>query len=349
MKQQLSDAIEDYRSWRKSQDMAKGTLANDKVILTRFLTTVGNIYVSSITERHVTNYFSEVAKTRRPSSLKNDHQTLSSFFAWARHTKRMGLDIDPMFGRRLPKVRTRERHRIHVSDFPRMLEIAAERDHRDRAMVALLLYTLARDVEATDLRVGDVDLKAGYIIMRVPKSHLEDSMPISAELDHELRLWLTYYAEQVGELQPGYYLLPKRSARLTHRDPETGRVLGCEFMYHPTERMGPASKPLKPILEAVGVPVTDAQGRPLWEGAHTLRRSGARALFDHLAVEGYDQPLRVVQAMLHHKSIKDTERYIGISADRRTRDELIKGRAMYPVLHGSKDATGSGLRSVRIG
>lgn len=349
MRQQLSDAIEDYRSWRKSQDMAKGTLANDKVILTRFLTTVGNIYVGNITERHVTQFFTEAAKTRRPSSLKNDHQILSGFFAWARHTKRMGQDADPMFGRRLPKVRQRERHRIHVSDFPRMLEIAAERDHRDRAMVALLLYTLARDIEVTGLRVGDVDLKAGHIIMRVPKSHLEDAMPISAELDHEIRLWLTAYTEAVGELQPSYFLLPKRSARLTHRDPKTGRVTGVEFMYHPEERMGPAGKPLRPILEAVGVPVTDEQGKPLWEGAHTLRRSGARALFDHLAVEGYDQPLRVVQAMLHHKSIKDTERYIGISADRRTRDELIKGQRMYPAVYGGKDTAGSGLRSVRIG
>ena len=72
-------------------------------------------------------------------------------------------------------------------------------------------------------------------------------------------------------------------------------------------------------------------GRAMGEGSHTLRRSGARALFDRLAESGYDRSLRIVQSMLHHSSVTITEKYIGVTPDQRSRDEIIKGQEMYPV------------------
>jgi hypothetical protein len=68
----------------------------------------------------------------------------------------------------------------------------------------------------------------------------------------------------------------------------------------------------------------------MMEGCHTLRRSGARALFDDLVERGgYDGVLRHVSAMLHHKSTLMTERYLGLDVDVKKRNDLIRGKKMY--------------------
>lgn len=64
---------------------------------------------------------------------------------------------------------------------------------------------------------------------------------------------------------------------------------------------------------------------------HTLRRSAARALFDRLATEGYDGALRLVQAMLHHAQSSTTEHYLGLTLDKKRRDDIIRGESMYPA------------------
>jgi integrase len=329
MKDMLSESIESFLSFRKSQDFSKGTLRNDTSILKRFLAEVGNIYTHNVTDRHVTIYFERVGRTRKPSALRNDHYTLLAFFAWARQTKRLPMNADPMYGRRVPKPVKRERHRIHVSKFPYLLDVAGERDPRDRALIAVLLYTLLRDRDAADLRVRDVDLDAGYLTAVISKVRREDRMPISLELDQELRRWLTTYGEAVGGLRPDYYLIPCRHSTNIVRDGERGRILSHDFAYDPLKRIGQGARIIAPLLAKVGVPLKDPSGDSTGEGAHTLRRSGARALFDELNGLGYDHSLRVVQSMLHHASQTTTEGYIGITADRRTRDDLIRGRRMY--------------------
>lgn len=329
MRQELSPAIEDFLRFKRSQDFSKGTVNNYQQILKRFLATNGNIWCHSIKERHVNMHFEEASRTRKASSLRNDHGVLSQFFKWARHTGRMPVDTDPMFGRRQPKPIKRERNRVPVSDFARLLDAAGDRDPRDRALVGLLLYTLMRDSEITSLRVRDVDLQGGWISARIHKTRQEDLMPISAELDAELRTWLTHYGNSVGGLNPGDYLIPSR-----HTNPvrgADGRIVRHDGRYKPEKPIGPAGVIVKPTLERIGFPVVGTEGEPLNEGAHTIRRSGARALFDHLIDQKDERALRVVQAMLHHSSSEMTERYLGITADRRSRDELLRGQWMYAV------------------
>jgi len=69
---------------------------------------------------------------------------------------------------------------------------------------------------------------------------------------------------------------------------------------------------------------------PHGSGMHTLRRSGARALFDRLRHEGYDGALMRVSSMLGHADTKTTEIYLGLSIERQQRNELIAGKAMFP-------------------
>lgn len=328
MRDPLSDAVEAYMRHRTSQSYSKGTLKVDRQVLTKFLAVTGNIYCHQITDRHVQRHFEEVSKTRQAASLKNDHGVLVRFFKWARHTSRMPVDSDPMFGRRQPKAIKRERNRLPVSRFAEFLEAAEGRDPRDRALCALLLYTLCRDSEVTDLRIRDLDLRAGWLKVRIEKTGVEDLLPISEELEREMRRWLTHYAKVAGPLEPWHYLVPARSVYPIHD--ERGRILRHESNYRPAKQVGGAGRIVNPILEKIGFPVVDENGKPCGEGSHTIRRSGARALFDALVDGGYDHALRLTQSMLHHSSVTMTERYLGITADRRSRDDIIRGKALYP-------------------
>lgn len=330
MKQELSDAVTDYLALRSSQDLGKGTLTNEKGVLKRLLAVNGNIWVHQITERHVTRYFENAARTRSAQTLHLDHSTLNQFFDWARRTKRLPLDMDPMAGRRRPKGWKRERNRVPRSDFARLLDAAEQQCPRDRAAVAILLYLLLRDQEAADLRVGDVDLAGGTIRVRVSKSRIEDDMPICTELDAELRRWLTIYsAEAQHPLENQHYLLPRRQSIGVAKD-ERGRIVGHDLVYAPHKSIGRLGRVISPCLEAIGFPVQDSNGRKLMEGAHTIRRSGARALYDRLAGEGYDRALRLCQSLLHHSTVATTERYLGVTADKRSRDEILRGQPMFP-------------------
>lgn len=327
MRERLSDAIDAYARFRGSQDYSKNTLKVDRQVLNRFLDINGNIWCHNLADRHVERHFDEVSKTNNAKSQTLHHTVLKQFFAWARHTRRMSADNDPMYGRRAPKGFQRERERISVHDFPRLLDAAGAKCGRDRALVAMLLYTLMRESEVTSLRYGDVDLQGGWITATIHKSRLEDRMPISEELDRELRRWFIEYAEYVGPLQSHYLLIPARSpAPILGED---HRIKSHHVIYRPEVRLKAASKTLRSSLEAVGIACIGSNGKSNYEGAHTLRRSGARALYDTLQEQGYDHAVRIVQAMLHHQSMTMTERYLGITADRRSRDDIIRGKRMY--------------------
>lgn len=329
----LSDATQDYMILRASQDFSKQTLANENGVLRRFLAVNGNIWVHHIGDRHVTRYFEEAGKTRAPRSLQLDHTVLTQFFDWARKTKRLPLTTDPMIGRRRPKTRHKERDRIHVSKFPHLLDTAEAQDPRNRAVIAVLLYTLIRDQEAADLRIGDVDLDSGYLHVRITKTYKEDLMPICAEFDAELRRWLTVYAAETRrKLKDNDYLLPRRQSGGLVKD-DGGQIVGHEMFYDPERPIARVGRVAASVLHDFGWEMRDRRGKSKMEGAHTIRRSGARALFDYLAstpeAGGYDHPLRIVQSVLHHSSVSITEAYIGVTADRKTRDELLRGRSMF--------------------
>ena len=326
--QQLSDAIEDFTRFRSSMDLSKKTLQVQKGILRRFLAVNGNIWCYQINESHVARYMEEAAKTKQPQSLRNDHTVLAGFFAWMRKTKRMGGDADPMWGRRKPRAIKRERSRLPVSKFSALLDAAEARSPRDRAAVAVLLYTLARDGEVTSLRIRDLELDNQRLRILRHKTRQEDSLPICTELDAELRRWLTTYANDVGFLEPGYLLIPARDTKSLRQS--DGSIWKQEHVrFAPDRKIRELGKVVVPALADIGFPVRDEAGNSFREGAHTIRRSGARAMFDQLVGMGHDGALRVVQSFLGHASVAQTEHYIGVTADRRTRDDLFAGKPMY--------------------
>lgn len=328
MSQRLPDVIEEFLRSRKAQGFRPNTITNEQRSLDRLLAYLGPIQVRHIEERHIDEFLArEQGRGLSAGTLNVTLQALRNFFKFC--VRRGYMRVNVAAHRRLYRQVPRSRLRIPASDFPRLLDAC---DHpRDRMLFALGIYLWLRDSEATDLRVGDVDLRNGSVTVRIHKTNQIDVMPISYELDKELRRWLSYYSTDLGTPLKSDMLLVPAKSRPRGKDPVTGHyraVPGDEHL-RPYAKITRTYDPIKKVLERCGYPVTLESGRGAMEGMHTLRRSGARARFDFLVSQGYDGAIKEVQAGLHHKSVQTTERYLGLDLDAHRRYHNIRGQHMY--------------------
>ena len=310
----IQDAAKQYVNWRRSQGYAHATIKNDKTALRFAIRALGAEFpVSRINQGSALRVLELASVTRTGSSVNMIQSSLSAFFRWCRMQHLMPVDQEPLLGIRYRRVPKKERKRLAASEFSAFLDAAT--DPRDRMFAALGIYLFLRGSEAVALRIRDVDLQEGIIGVTIFKTDDYDQMPISRELDQELRGYLAYYQQEVGDLKPEWYLVPARvqAGFGTHK-------------LNPTAKISRPHDVVKRTLTAYGWSDT------YWQGMHLLRASGARAWFDELNSNTVDGALRLVQTHLHHASIQMTERYLGLSADRARRDELIQGAAMFPSL-----------------
>lgn len=325
----LEDAIDLFLKARRAEGAAANTLKNYENQLNYLVRLIGKRHVSKIAVADMDELFAELSTRLADNSLNQIHATLCLFFRWCRNRGHMPLDLDPMAGRRMRKVRRVERRRVPASQFGELLDAV---DHpRDRMVIALGLYLMLRQSEIADLRVGDVDLSSGEVAVRIFKTRDSDVMPISSELDRELRAWLTFYAEKCGPLKHDWYLVPAKDLGPINRN-EAGKVVRLPLtdVICPTRKMVKVERVVQRGLAGIGWPTHDEQGKPLRTGAHTLRASSARALFDELVSQGYDGALRTVQAFLHHANGTMTERYLGLEIDRSQRNKKFNGSPLLP-------------------
>jgi len=316
MTPKLSDAAREYDVWRDMQGFAKATRRNDQSALRHLIRSAGDIRVNDCDHNILTQALHKMGETCSASSVNMHHASLSAFFRWCRIQKYIAPDEDPLMGIRYKKVGKRDRRRIPAHQFPGLLDAA--KTPRERMIIALGLYLFLRSSEAVSLRLRDVDLQSGTIGVTIYKTGDYDVMPISSELDKELRRWLLHYQEQAGELHPDWFLVPAKKS-----------VGFQEFALNPTARISRPEDIVKETLRRFGWEDT------YWQGMHALRASGARAWFDELDANTVDGALRIVQTHLHHSSVTMTERYLGLTVDRAKRDRLLKGEAMFPSLQAS--------------
>lgn len=340
----LSEAIDEYVGSRTKQ-YSESTIEMRRRALSIFLRETGNISVRHLDARHG-EAFQEYLLAKGSSRSKEGYQPatvnlymsiLSGFCKWCQHRKYIPLTNNPMATIRTVTATPKVRYQVPAADFPRLLDHA--RTPHDRIVTALGLYLFLRQSEVVALRVGNVNLDAGTVTVTVSKTKGVFTMPISEELDAELRRWLTWYANDVrdehGPLQPTWFLVPRRHRPLMINDgsgfkagqavfPETGN---CRPELPLLNAYRYAQRP----LQRFGVPMHGLDGTSNMEGVHTLRRSGARALFDRLVEqkEG-DGALKKVAAMLHHKHTQMTQHYLGITADENELMDLLRGKPMFP-------------------
>lgn len=317
-KHTIEDTRDAYIAHLKARGLAPSTLKMHNVLLNRWVTLVGNTRLDMLRPEHVERFFGAGGWSGKTQNLYLT--VLRSYLAWCRRHGYIPRDWDPTEGWRNVRTETREAFWLPVEEFGALLDAAD--NARDRAVIAIGLYTFMRGSEVASLRVQDVNFETNTITMYRWKTKESDTLPMCLELREELERWLHEYRRlMVFQLLPEWYLVPTRKSIV---DPETARYTRrIEAEVKPTVKLFKPYECVKRAMERLGY---DPKGT----GAHSLRRSGARALFDRLRSEGYDGALRRVSAMLGHKDTKTTEIYLGLSLERMQRNELLAGQMMFP-------------------
>lgn len=322
----LSDAVEEYVDHRAvERSLAKATVRGDRMTLKALEAEAEGILAGNLTEKHVRDMLRKKSELT-PESYNCAVARLSSFFRYCRANGYMHPHVDLLAQVIRRKPVGREFLRLGAEEFQYLLD--ATDTERNRAIVAVGLYAFLRGGEMRSLNVSDLNLDRGTLRVTIHKGGgWVDQMPISQELDEELRAWMIRYTNGVdGPLNPDWPLFPGMRNRFA-KGPGHEQALS----FDPTRRVPTPEKIPQAALVQLGYDIRDVNDKSKREGFHTLRRSGARALFDSLVEQSYDGALRVVQAMLHHQQSTTTERYLGLTLDRHKRDDLVHGKRMFPV------------------
>lgn len=314
----LLEAAERYEAHTKARGLVASTIRGQQDALRLFERVIGDLQLDSITSEHVDRVFTRYHWA--PTTRNNRIGQYRAFFNWARGAGYMNPLVNPMLGWRQKTPPQVKRMQIPHDEWSQLFK--ACRHPQERIVIATGLYLFLRASEQQALTIGDVDLQANLVEIHRRKTQQYDTMPISAELEVELRRWLKYLSENYEPTSQSF-LIPSRMHDLTHNENHqwvagTGSLNLDRPLAHP-------HRVVQRVLRRAGYEVEVGQGE------HTLRRSGARAYFDSLVDQGYDGALRRVQSMLGHKHSYMTEHYLGIDLDRRKRNTDLAGRPMFPV------------------
>ena len=318
----LSDAIQAFGHDRRAKGVAPKTRSNEMQVLRLLLADVGNISVRSLKPQHSDLFWANRAGWA-PGTLNRARGTLAIFFGWCRDRGYMNRDVDPLAGTKALKVPPRNRTLIPQSEFEAV--ISRRENPRTRIAFAIGIYTFARISEIEGLRWQDVHLEDGTLEVYRQKTQTLDTLPICDELAAELRRWKLEYAAHMNEqVRPEWYVVPGTTPpRGLSTKGAKGFTSHRPRFYLPTKRAD-LSKVIKQGL------VDDGYYVP-YEGGHTLRRSGATALYNQLSSVGHDRAIRICQAMLGHSSVQTTEVYLRLDLDRKVRNDLLAGKPMFPT------------------
>lgn len=220
----------------------------------------------------------------RPLSFRSQRDRLATirrFFRWMAKTR--VVEMSPCETLDMPRVEQRLPKAIlsvaEVEAIMSVSNIATPMGVRDRAILETLYSTGVRRAEICSLKVHDLDLERGTIIVRQGKGKKDRMIPIGSRAV----MWVEKYIEEVRPLLV--------------REPDDGTLFLTRF-----------NLPFSPIRMAELV-------RQLIEDAN-IGRSGSCHLFRHtmatLMLEG-GADIRFIQAMLGHASILSTEIYTQVA------------------------------------
>lgn len=313
----LADHWGQYRVQR-SRQVAKQTLASETSDCVRFVKAWDRTRRSpkSMDADWVEEYLfgaDGIAGCLQPASYNKAIAHLRSFVTWlVRRTLVSSEVLDA-----LTTLKAGGRKQFPRLDLTQMEDIVeAAEDPWERFVISLGFQTLGRWGELQGVQRKHVHLDRGRIEWWREKTDENDQLPITRQLDTELRRWITAYEAEVGPLEPDHYMIPRR--QWTKR--------GWQLI--------PSRSSNRAIISAVKkltAPHLGGLDAIKGQGVHILRRSAARELYEALKRAGVADPIRIVMAMLGHKRVTTTELYIGVERDRETRDMLLAGASLLSV------------------
>jgi integrase len=301
----LRQALEAYQDWRTRQArFSLRTWAGEKPGLLGFVDQIGcDRPVTEITDTDLDAWWD--ALTVADSTRKTRLAQLRSFLRYCTEL-RGWMDRDPSLLLRAGTVMPTQRQRLTRNELLALLDQA--RTPRDRILLALAMNLALRGSEIAGLRIRDVNLTAAEISVRIEKTGKADIMPITVELDVELKHWLRVYRMACPDLRPDSYLVPSQFFQ-----PSTGKTT-----WRHAVKYAEPHRVVQAALEKLGWPST------LREGVHTIRRSVARVAYDMMVAEGDPEALMTTMRLLHHSNPEVTLRYIGYDRQTEARDRFLK-------------------------
>lgn len=317
VKLRISEASPKYENHLHARRLTDGTIRAHRSALNLLQTHIGDLYLDSITTEHIDKLF--LNNNWAPTTRNTKIAIYRVFFKWARGARHMNPLNDPMIGLRQKTPPQKQHLRIPHSEWVKLFNACIH--PQERIVIATGLFLFLRASEQRALKMQCVNLQNNLIDVWRPKTQKWQVMPISSELGDELRLWLTWLSTQY-ELQPEHHLICGRNKDMSH-DPKTHRwIAGTGTMNLERPVHNPA-KIVQRVLRRAGYNVEKGQGE------HTLRRSGARALFDTLVAQGYDGALKQVQTLLGHANAWQTETYLGIDLEQKRVLDAYAGKPMF--------------------
>lgn len=343
---QLRPAVLEYTAFLKD-NYAVSTVENKTIALRKMVKVLGGgRWVDEVEPWDMTAVWLECGKTRGDNARIIDHQAYKHFFKWCAQMQYRSNNVELMEHIKAPKPFYKERKRVPVEQFEDLKSACIT--PRDRMYISTGLYMLCRKVELSSIPWGDVDRENGEIVITRFKTKKPDVLAISDELEQELEYYEDWYkfvtdTPKFTPLQPHWVLTPRFT-----RPQFQGGQKWCRGLIRPDMVMDKQTggEIAQRALNAIGFPTRELVRGPggewtdksLREGAHTLRRSGARALYDALVEAGFVDAMRKVQQQLGHQTLQQTEAYIGASPDREARNKAIRGKVMYPKAAAIKAA-----------
>jgi integrase len=328
----VADAVPEFLGYMSGRGLSAGTVKRHGTAARGFAAACRKVKgpgatMGQVDHSCVARFFGDM--TGSQGYRNNNLETLRAFLGWAekwgylRHNFTAAQLLDGYKGR---KAERQPKYYLDAQEFPAALESAGERHPCDRAVIALALFTLARQSEIKIIRLRDLDFAKREIRLYREKRDRWTTTGLTPELADELNRWLGIYADETG------YFSPHTMAR-EHPDwllvPSRGRG---SARLQPDQPICVMERIAKRLLTDLGVQGT-REGKSvshLGEGMHTLRRSGARAFLKALSEGlGHERALTQVKIMLDHDDLQQTMRYIGVDQEKDELNEWLKGNSMY--------------------
>jgi len=247
-------------------------------VVSRFCSFVGDPAPGDLTSLMCLEWWATVAD-RKPATATTYLRAVQQFLLHLREFE--VLDHDPLKSIRPPKPKRLSPRVLTPDEVARVLAVCAS--PRDRCVASLMLGSGLRSVDVASLRIEDIDLEAGLMVVHGKGGH-SDLAPMPAAVIEAVRGYL-----DVAPATEGPLIRPLHGASLGQR-PDPSAPLAASTVEH---RM------LSLMLKA-GVKRARGDGR----GPHAMRRTFATTLLENGA------SVREVQMLLRHQSLSSTEHYL---------------------------------------
>ncbi|MFE6223060.1 tyrosine-type recombinase/integrase [Streptomyces sp. NPDC057854] len=184
-----------------------------------------------------------------------------------------------------------------------------------RGVVAVAIFTALRISDVRKIKIQDLNIHTGELAVWIQKTGAYDEMPVTLDLEEEIRSYMGWYTTNVGPALPDHYMFPGFDRHAFHgrgmRNYDPTRCISYQWCHNQ----------LKPLYADCGIRV---ESREAW---HVLRRSAARIYFDRLRHDlSHDHALRQTMVFLGHQKAETTERYLGVQAEIAARNESLRGK-----------------------